>query len=232
MLRRILIGSFLMTYLFSLCTVVRAVVEPTDLKTLTVESVAIVVAKVDDVRLVGDADVAWATVLTPFKNMQAGQKFTFMAQSTWACDTSHAIKGETVLLFLENSEPLPTTGRGEIFPKFEAEKASTLQGLPFYFIAHSGRGRIPIETDKKTEYLRVKKGIDSEINKPCLYFYGITLPQRTRSSMLPIIPYEYAADYAALRKKPVLRFLYVKFDDIAKHITTFLSKAAPPHHAE
>src|SRR5262245_16863499 len=137
MLRRILYGSLLISYLFLPGVSAGAKVADTDLKSLTQQSVAIVVAKVDDVRVVGDAKVAWATAFSTFKNMPAGQKFAFIAQPTWKCDVSAAARGETVLLFLEDFRPLPTEkekGTGWIFPKFEAAKAQQLKDLPLYLI--------------------------------------------------------------------------------------------------
>jgi hypothetical protein len=228
MFRRILISTFLTSYLFLLCASVGATVGATDLKTLTQDSVAIVVAKVEDVRLVGEANVAFATVLSTFKNMQVGQKFAFVAERTWTCDTSEAFKGETILLFLENATPLPTKLEdsliGKIYPIFEAEKAEHFKDSPLYFIANSGRGRIPIEDYKKASYLRVGKGRDPEINKPCLYFYGIYLPPGLRSSVLPIVPYEYLTEYEKLPKKPVFRCSYVRFEDVARQITRYTAE--------
>jgi hypothetical protein len=53
----------------------------------------------------------------------AATTIDFLASPTWTCDTSKAVSGETVLLFLKKS------GKSRS-----------------YLIAHSGRGRLPLRT--------------------------------------------------------------------------------------
>src|SRR5215218_5711244 len=75
-------------------------VASTTLKELTLPADAITLAKVERVEKLSGRKVATATVLRPLKALEAGSRFRFLAEPTWTCDSSTAIAGEVVLLFL------------------------------------------------------------------------------------------------------------------------------------
>ena len=227
MFRKILIGLLVLYHLLFFCSSASADWGATDLKSMATEAVAIVVARVEDVRLVGDANVAWATVQSSLKNLRAGQKFTFLAQKITSCDISYAVKGETVLLFLENSRPLPTKwedSEGLLFPKFEAEKAQHLGDLPFYFIAHEGRGRTSMVVYKQTLYLPAKRGISPETGKPCIHLHTMVLPEGTREYRLPVVPPDFEGSYAGRPGRRDEKFRYVRLKEIEQNIAKYCSE--------
>src|SRR5688500_10694183 len=66
----------------------------------------------------------------------------FVAEATWTCDTSEAVKGETVVLFLEKTKSQLVTIRNPKRPPIE------ISSMPLFEIAHHGRGRMPVEAIK------------------------------------------------------------------------------------
>jgi hypothetical protein len=72
---------------------------------------------------------------------RASSCFYFVAEPTWTCDTSDAVAGETVLLFLsrvrEQTIERPNLGKPPV--RVGAAKQQAL-----FYIAHSGRGRMPV----------------------------------------------------------------------------------------
>jgi hypothetical protein len=124
---------------------VHAEVASTTLQKLTAQADAIAVARVTSVELIGGVRVASASVIRSLKGLHANQRFAFLAQGTWTCDASYAVSGETVLIFLVNSS---TPGFNSEFlswrPWFGFLRRRHLPGVPFYFIAHSGAGRMPV----------------------------------------------------------------------------------------
>jgi hypothetical protein len=128
----------------------------TTLKALTVYSDGIAVAKVERVEKVGGVSVATAKVVHPLKGLRAQQQVAFLAEGTWTCDTSYAVVGETVLLFLQR----PGAHFQEFIrnrPQFQQERTSRLSSLPFFQIAYAGRGRMPLQMRRGQSYLCVKK---------------------------------------------------------------------------
>jgi hypothetical protein len=227
MCRKVITGFLMLYSLLLLCPTTSATWAHTDLKSQTVEAVAIVVARVDDVRLVGDARIAWATVLSSFKNLRVGQRFTFRAQKIASCDISYAVIGETVLLFLENSRPLPTKledSEGLLFPRFEAEKAQHLGDLPFYFLAREGRGRTSVAVYKQTLYLPVNSGMSSETGKTFLYFHTVILPAGIIEYRLPVVPHEFTGNYAGRPGGRDRVFRYIRLKDVGQHITKYVAE--------
>jgi hypothetical protein len=110
------------------------------LESLTNSADVIAVAKVDKVTKISGAKVAEATVIRPLKGLKEKQQFTFLAEGTWTCDTSHAVEGETVFIFLRQ----PNLGEDFLkkHPKFKSEQAQRFPNVPFYEISHSGSGRM------------------------------------------------------------------------------------------
>ncbi len=129
----------------------------TSLWSLTHGSAAIAVARVEKVGSLGGVRVAEATTLRPLKGLSAAQRFAFLAEGTWTCDESDAVVGETVLLFLE----APGTDFHHFLktrPRFAQGRNRRLGSMPFYQIAHSGSGRMPVCHRNGREYLPAKKG--------------------------------------------------------------------------
>lgn len=122
---------------------VRAEVEPVLLEELVRGSEVIVVA---DVVLVRDENakngkgerVAVARVRERWKG-SSGDTVEFFAHPAWACDVSDAKEGETVVLFLRRTRFFPPA----------ASSGST------FFIAHHGRGRMPLVLKTKARYAEV-----------------------------------------------------------------------------
>jgi hypothetical protein len=143
---------------------VRGEVASTTLRELTARANAIAIARVDKVERIGGVRVARATVLRPLKGLAARQQFAFLAQGTWTCDESYAVQGETALIFLGSPA---TSGFARDFlrmrPWFEFLRARRLRGIPFYRIAHSGAGRMPIvrKNGKRFFTARSRYGLES-----------------------------------------------------------------------
>jgi hypothetical protein len=103
----------------------------------------IVTAKVDKLFERANVTIASATVLTVIKGTQTSKTVEFVACRTWKCDTSAAISGETVLLFLKPF--LARKGRIMLSQDLDqARKLSKAKGQTLFEIAHSGRGRVPL----------------------------------------------------------------------------------------
>ncbi|WP_309711938.1 hypothetical protein [Armatimonas sp.] len=92
-------------------------------------------ASLEPLGLQREVRYADAVVIEPFKNTKKGQKMRFLAEGTWTCDSSTALKGETVLLFLGKWEGDLKSGE-YVNPKLYP---GMLQ------LELSGRGRIEIE---------------------------------------------------------------------------------------
>lgn len=89
------------------------------LEMLTKASTLIVVAQVEEVKQQPDMRVATARVLEVWKGTPP-EKVHFRASRSWVCDSSHAVVGETIVLFLGGD---PRTVMG---------------------ISYSGMGRLPV----------------------------------------------------------------------------------------
>ena len=90
---------------------------------LAQDSDVIVIAKVESTSRSPDGQQYAKAIVTEVWKGTPLKQIEFRATPTWACDTSAATTGETVLLFLKKG------------------------GQPrAYAIAHSGRGRMPLQT--------------------------------------------------------------------------------------
>jgi len=99
----------------------------------------LVVAKVLRVSGVDGHQVAYARVVELWKGKVEAQEIRFLAEGTWTCDTSSATEGEEALLFLVKPDAvsaLPFPGRQKL--------VTFTDDHDVFFIAHSGRGRLPI----------------------------------------------------------------------------------------
>lgn len=106
---------------------------------LVKHSDAIVVARVDGLLSFDGLITARATAVRVLKGDAApGASFYFVADSTWACDTSTAVRGETALLFLRRGKS------DRVERRLIGKPAARVTAEPFFFIEHAGRGRMPI----------------------------------------------------------------------------------------
>jgi hypothetical protein len=135
------------------------------LESLTRYSAAIAVARVESVGSVRGVRVAQAIVLHPLKGLRANQRFAFLAEGTWRCDESDAVVGETVLLVLEAPGPV-FHHFIKAHPRFVQERNRRLGSMPFYQIAHSGSGRMPVCRMNGADYLPAKNGFTAERPMP------------------------------------------------------------------
>lgn len=152
---RSIVGPLLMTaWMLAILCPASAKVASTSLEELARDASATAIAHVDQVKEIEGVRVALATVTEPLGGLHQGQRFAFVAQGTWTCDSSTAVPGETVLLFLQ--QPIKGWYDQEVEGlglRFCYARERELGNLPFYFIYWSGRGRIPIERRAGTDYL-------------------------------------------------------------------------------
>jgi len=129
----------------------------TDIVELSARSDAIAVARVDRVLLHGGMRIAVATVLRPIKGLNANQRFSFLAEPTWTCDSSTAVLGETVLLFLERPGDGFDNWLIEVHPD-AWERRAEHPARPFFKVAWSGSGRMPVTEWASPAYLEGYEG--------------------------------------------------------------------------
>lgn len=103
-------------------------------------SSVIAVATVAEVETISGVKVASAVIERVFKGAP-GKRVRFIAQPTWICDISAAVKGERILLFLNNignwTPPKDLDIRG-------ASRTSDRAGEHLFVVSDSGRGRVVI----------------------------------------------------------------------------------------
>ncbi len=92
--------------------------------------------------------VAEVSVLRGHEGAAAGDKVYFFADSTWTCDITDAVAGETALLFLYS-----TGWVDHERASFRSELARRTHGAKVYTITHHGRGRMPRSVVEGTEYV-------------------------------------------------------------------------------
>jgi hypothetical protein len=186
-------------------------VAPTTLKELTLRADAIALAKVERIEQMSGRKLATATVLRPLKALEAGSRFRFLAEPTWACDSSTAVAGEVVLLFL--ARPLGSQFKA-FFPGMpwttDLKRPQRLNGMQFYLIAHAGRGRIPVEVRAGRNFLRAwRYGVDP-VAASDLWINGVQMPTMLRD----INPTRSGPDYPFLVSlqevgETILRYLKI-----------------------
>lgn len=151
-------------------TVAFAKVGTIDIGSLARESEVVAVGTVTDIGKVGGVNVAFVDK-TEFIKGFAFERIAFVAEPTWKCDTSDAVVGERVLLFLaEIPNSRPVLGGLDIV---SAKKACTRSGSSLYLLGHSGRGRIRLFQRGKDWVARVRLSEDypPELN------VNLTLPR-------------------------------------------------------
>jgi len=178
----------------------------TTLEALTKSADAIAVAKVVKVTKISGVKVAQATVTRQLKGLSDKQRFAFLAEKTWACDMSHAVEGETVLIFLSR---LNSRGFLEDFlnkhPQFESERTKHLKNVPFYQIAHAGQGRMTVFDKEGVDYLTERTS-----DGAALWIHQVQLP-----SDLHAYPHSNS-------KQPGWRLVLLK--EVEKRVTKFLKE--------
>ena len=120
-------------------------------KTITVDelyqmSQVIATAKVESISAVSGVKVATAKIIKIFKGKPVTDHLKFVAQQTWTCDISTAIKGETILLYL--SPVTSSLKEQEVTQLDGAASELALNGFTLYSIGHSGRGRLALTSVK------------------------------------------------------------------------------------
>ncbi len=101
---------------------------------------AIVIARVEGVPSFDGLPVARAVPTRVLKGNLGQGPLHFVAGPTWSCDMSTAVRGETVLLFLNRAETDRFSRKGYRQP------GARVPVKPLYTLAHSGRGRMPLRT--------------------------------------------------------------------------------------
>jgi hypothetical protein len=123
-----------------------------DVGVLARESEVVVVGTVTYVGNVGGVKVAFVD-RTEFIKGFAFDRIAFVAEKTWACNTSSAVVGERVLLYLEEIPDSRLAFRE--LDLVGAKKACARTGTSLFSLGHSGRGRIPLFQRGKDWYAKV-----------------------------------------------------------------------------
>ncbi len=120
------------------------------------ESDLILVAEVQRVEVKAGVKIARVRVIR-FVKGEAECSITFVAEPTWRCDTSAAVPGERVLLYLAAAvDPQERTLNGK---NVDAVQASCKrEGTQLDVLSHSGRGRIPLSLNQGQWVAPVTRG--------------------------------------------------------------------------
>lgn len=142
---------------------IEASVPSIPLAELTKNSDLIFIGKVISVKEVDEEEIAKVEVLKKFKGDAQNQVFISVSR-TWACDVSNAVVGETALFFLGKYQIRPTLQQNlektcDLKKKIESEVGKN----NFYYISHSGYGRMPIEKINGSDNVSILYG---QVNLP------------------------------------------------------------------
>lgn len=123
-------------------------VTPT-LEMLTRASTVIVVAQVEEVKQQPDMRVATARVLEVWKGTPP-EKVHFRASKSWVCDSSHAVVGETIVLFLVGDPgtvmSIAYSGMGRL--TFTDAEGNQTVGLPGYLLSKEAKRELGVAPEK------------------------------------------------------------------------------------
>ena len=142
-------------------------------------SAAIVVGTVDSVTNVEGVSVAHVKVTEVVKGDPKVERLAFVAQSTWRCDISTAVRGETALLFLADlPDGVSSWTEGRNWKTW----GQSLGKEPGYLLAHSGRGRMPVHEGSSDRHVQVCGDIVEATTwlapcETCAYRYRRPLPE-------------------------------------------------------
>jgi len=137
----------------ALAAACHAKVAATSLGELVGLSDLIVVGRVIDIPSVEKTRVAEVEVTQVLKGRLAGTTLYLLAQPTWTCDTSTAVKGESALLFLQQPRGRISAMTYKEPPRLRARLQARKNKGPFMVIAWSGRGRMPLRTVRGENYV-------------------------------------------------------------------------------
>lgn len=132
-------------------------VAPTSLEKLTKISTLAVVADVKGISNIEGAKIAEAEVLMALKGASKPKEIIyFIAQPTSIEDTSHAVTGDTLLLFLE-PEPMEVN----LDSTFRSKVREEIGDRPLWRIAWSGRGRLLVTRVNGIDY--IESSVDQQL---------------------------------------------------------------------
>lgn len=125
-------------------------VAPTSLEKLTKISMLAVVVDVKRILKIEGAKIAEAEVLLALKGASKPKEIIyFIAQPTSIEDTSHAVAGDVLLLFLE-PEPMEVN----LDSPFQSKVREEIGDRPLWRITWSGRGRLPVTRVNGIDYIQ------------------------------------------------------------------------------
>lgn len=125
-------------------------VAPTSLEKLTKISMLAVVVDVKRILKIEGAKIAEAEVLLALKGASKPKEIIyFIAQPTSIEDTSHAVAGDVLLLFLE-PEPMEVN----LDSPFQSKVRDEIGDRPLWRITWSGRGRLPVTRVNGIDYIQ------------------------------------------------------------------------------
>lgn len=142
--------ALLLVILPSFCVPTLADVAPTSLEKLTKISTLAVVVDVKRISTIEGAKIAEAEVLMALKGASRPKEIIyFIAQPTSIEDTSHAVTGDRLLLFLE-PEPMEVNPDSQFRSKVRDEIGDRL----LWRITWSGRGRLTVTQVNGIDYIQ------------------------------------------------------------------------------
>jgi hypothetical protein len=151
-LAKLVLSIFIAT---TFAIVVNASVVSISLEELTRNSDLIFVGKVISIKEIGEEKIAKVDILKTLKGNSQNSVFIAVSQ-TWACDVSDAVIDETALFFLGKLQIRPTLNSNlEKTCKFKKQVDSEIGKNDFYYISHSGSGRMPIEKLNGSENISI-----------------------------------------------------------------------------
>jgi hypothetical protein len=159
---RALLSALFALFFLASADSARAKVGGMTLKEMIKYSAYIVVARVESVKVVDGIRVARAVPQQEFKGERGQKPFYFVAEGTWRCDTSTAVEGETVLLFLSRIKD------NVVKRDMIGKPVARVKVEPLFSITHSGRGRMPVRIVEGKTYVTLWTG-------------GVSLPRSMKS---------------------------------------------------
>ena len=129
-----MISMYKLLFLFVICFSLNASAKVRSLNVNEISSYSdvIVIAEIVSLRTKNKNEKIAKTKAIEVLKGEIPNEFEFGASPSWECDISHAISGESVLLFLNR-----------------------VKGKKIYSVAHSGRGYMPIRVIANKKYIAV-----------------------------------------------------------------------------
>ncbi|MGI8922645.1 MAG: hypothetical protein ACR2HJ_01165 [Fimbriimonadales bacterium] len=188
------------TLLLTAVSLAYARVATIDLGQLARLSDLIVVGEVAAIQKVGGVKVASVKTISFVKGV-AECPIAFVAEPTWACDTSAAVVGERALLYLS---PVPILKKRAMNGQNLSGLVSACKrkGVILYVLSHSGRGRIPLKFSGSKWIASVRQGsrTASQLN------VNLTLPRSAPIQKAPngsrFVDLNYLAEHSKAAAYP------------------------------